>query len=180
MRFVSPEAFFRFTAINPVRNYYEILLENTPVCLYFDIEHYSNGPEDDDKLDKLIPLVQKYTRTQWDVLETADLNPVITTTSRYSGEKFKHSFHAVFPSIGFSRNNDILKSFAQHVSSLPELHRLSAKGESMPIIDTKVYSRSQVFRIVESWKFTDTLASYRRVVEIHGHTSYRRCSALPT
>ena len=26
----------------------------------------------------------------------------------------------------------------------------------MPIIDTKVYSKNQVFRIVESWKFTDT------------------------
>lgn len=158
MRFASPEAFFRFTAINPVRNYYEILLEDTPVCLYFDIEHYSHGPRDDDKLDKLIQLVQQHARTQWDTLETADLNPVITTASRYSGGKFKHSFHAVFPSIGFSRNNGILKSFAQHVSSLPELQGLSAKGEPMPIIDTKVYSRNQVFRIVESWKFTDTPA----------------------
>jgi hypothetical protein len=106
----------------------------------------------------LIPLVQQYARTQWDALETADLNPVITTASRYSWEKFKHSFHAVFPSIGFSLNNGIIKSFAQHFSSLPELQGLSAKGEPMPIIDAKVYSRNQVFRIVESWKFTDTPA----------------------
>jgi hypothetical protein len=27
----------------------------------------------------------------------------------------------------------------------------------MPTIDTKVFSKNQVFRIVESWKFTDTL-----------------------
>lgn len=119
---------------------------------------YSHGPQDDDKLDKLIQLVQQHARTQWDALETADLNPVITTASRYSGGKFKNSFRTVFPSIGFSRNNGILKSFAQHVSSLPELQGLSAKGEPMPIIDTKIYSRNQVFRIVESWKFTDTPA----------------------
>jgi hypothetical protein len=33
MRFASPETFFRFTVINPVWNYNEILLEDTPVCL---------------------------------------------------------------------------------------------------------------------------------------------------
>ena len=130
MRFASPEVFFRFTVIKPVRNYYEVLLEDTPVCLYFDIEHYSDGSQ---------------------VLETDDLDPVITTASRHSGGKFKHSFHAVLPSIGFSRNNGILKSFVKHVSSLPELQGMSAKGEPIP----KVYSRNQVFRIVESWKFTD-------------------------
>jgi hypothetical protein len=47
MRFANPKAFFRFTAIKPVRNYYEILLEDTPVYLYFDIEHYSDDPQDD-------------------------------------------------------------------------------------------------------------------------------------
>jgi hypothetical protein len=31
MRFASPEAFFQVTGIKPVRNYYEVLLEDTPV-----------------------------------------------------------------------------------------------------------------------------------------------------
>ena len=76
-----------------------------------------------------------------------------TTASRQSGALFKHSFHIVFPTIGFHRNNGALKKFVQSLAALPQLQGYDKDGQPMPIVDSKVYSRNQVFRLTESWKF---------------------------
>jgi hypothetical protein len=41
------------------------------------------------------------------------------------------------------------------IALLPELQGLNIKGVASSVIDTKVYSRNQTFRIVESWKSHD-------------------------
>ena len=153
-----------------MRNYYESLLEDAPLYLYFHKEHYVNGPHDDDELDRVTPLVHHNVRTlvclfydhskismvrsniPYDLknssvgsLETTDLDPVITTDSIYSGEKFKHSFHAVFPSIEFSRTmgySSRLLSMSPHFQSCKFWQGTNTKDETMSIIDTKVYPRN--------------------------------------
>ena len=97
--------------------------------------------------------MQRLASVRWIELEQVNLNPVITTASRQAGALFKHSFHIVFPTIGFSRNNGVLKNFVQGLAALPELQGYGKDRQMMSIVDTKVYSRNQVFRMIESWKF---------------------------
>ena len=153
LRFPDPETFFRATARSSTRNFYELLPENSPVCLYLDCEHYTATRAEDNKLDIIVTTVQRLALARWIELEQVNLTPVITTASRQSGALFKHSFHIVFPTIGFSRNNGVLKIFVQGLAALPELQGYGKDGQSMSIVDTKVYSRNQVFRMTESWKF---------------------------
>ena len=56
---------------------------------------------------------------------------------------------------------------------------MSAKGEPIPIIDTKVYSRNQVFHIVESWKFTDKPAK-DTVLRFHPEREHCMANILST
>ena len=153
LRFPDPETFFRSTARSSMRNFYELLPENSPVCLYLDCEHYTATRVEDNKLDMIVTTVQRLASARWSELEQVNLNPVITTASRQSGALFKHSFHIVFPTIGFSRNNGVLKNFVHVLTALPELQGYGKDGQMMSIVDTKVYSRNQVFRMTESWKF---------------------------
>ena len=121
LRFPDPETFFRATARSSTRNFYELLPENSPVCLYLDCEHYTATRAEDNKLDIIVTTVQRLALARWIELEQVNLTPVITTASRQSGALFKHSFHIVFPTIGFSRNNGVLKTFVQGLAALPEL-----------------------------------------------------------
>jgi len=57
LRFPDPETFFRATARSSMRNFYELLPENSPVCLYLDCEHYTATRAEDNKLDIIVTTV---------------------------------------------------------------------------------------------------------------------------
>lgn len=59
LRFPDPETFFRATARSSMRNFYELLPENSPVCLYLDCEHYTATRAEDNKLDIIVTTVQR-------------------------------------------------------------------------------------------------------------------------
>ncbi len=153
--FASSEEFFKWAAHLHQRCFYEILADQQPVVLYFDVEHYTKGVDSDDMLQQTIDAIQMQLQKEWAEVRPEDLQPVVMTASRPSLGRFKHSFHLLFRNIGFSCNHGILKEWVEKIALLPELQGLNRKGVASSVIDTKVYSRNQVFRLVESWKSHD-------------------------
>ena len=136
----SSEEFFKWTAHLHQRCFYEILADQQPVVLYFDVEHYTEGVDGDDKLQQTIEAIQMQVRKKWAEVRPEDLQPVVMTVSRPSLGRFKHSFHLLFRNIGFSCNHGILKKWVKKIALLPELQGLNSKGVVSSVIDTKVYS----------------------------------------
>jgi hypothetical protein len=153
--FASAEEFFKSTAHLHQRCFYEILADQQPVVLYFDVEHYTEGADGDDKLQQTIDVIKTQVRKKWAEVRPEDLQPVVMTASRPSLGRFKHSFHLLFRNIGFSCNHGILQTWVKKIALLPELQGLNRKGVASSVIDTTVYSRNQLFRLVESWKSHD-------------------------
>jgi hypothetical protein len=151
----SSEEFFKWTTHLHPRCFYEILADNQPVVLYFDVEHYTEGVDSDDKLQQTIDAIQMQLQKEWAEVRPEDLQPVVMTVSRPSLGRFKHSVHLLFRNIRFSCNHGILKKWVKKIALLPELQGLNSKGVASSVIDTKVYSQNQVFRLVESWKSHD-------------------------
>jgi hypothetical protein len=161
MIFKSHEDFFRETADEDHRNFYEIILVDKPCTLYFDIEHCTagkfneDGSPSDDKLPSTIKTICEEAKAWWLCL-AVDPSPldnvVVTTASRMTGAVFKHSYHIVFPEIGFSSNSGELKTFAKHLKNLDTMQANNIKLEPTSLIDTSVYSKDQNLRIIESWK----------------------------
>jgi hypothetical protein len=153
--FASAEEFFKWTAHLHQRCFYEILADQQPVVLYFDVEHYTEGLDGDDKLQQTIDVIKTQLQKEWAEVRPEDLQPVVMTASRPSHGRFKHSFHLLFRNIGFRCNHGILKKWVKKIALLPELQGLNSKSVASSVIDTTVYSRNQVFRLVESWKSHD-------------------------
>jgi hypothetical protein len=153
--FASSEEFFKWTAHLHQRCFYEILADQQPVVLYFDVEHYTEGVDGDDKLQQTIDVIKTQLQKEWAEVRPEDLQPVVMTASRPSHGRFKHSFHLLFRNIGFSYNHGILQTWVKKIALLPELQGLNKKGVAASVIDTTVYHRNQVFRLVESWKSHD-------------------------
>jgi hypothetical protein len=161
MIFKSHEDFFRETADEDHRNFYEIILVDKPCTLYFDIEHCTagkfneDGSPSDDKLPSTIKTICEEAKAWWLCL-AVDPSPldnvVVTTASRMTGAVFKHSYHIVFPEIGFSSNSGELKTFAKYLKNLDTMQANNIKLEPTSLIDTSVYSKDQNLRIIESWK----------------------------
>lgn len=126
MFYKSPEDFFRETADEDHRNFYEIILVDQPCTLYFDIEHctagkfINDGSPSDDKLAITIKTIREEAKARWPCLamDPSPLdNVVVTTASRMTGEVFRHSYHIVLPEIGFSRNSGELYTFAKYLQN---------------------------------------------------------------
>ena len=114
--FQSPEDYFRETTSIVNRNFYEIVWHNHPCCLYFDLEHFTESALSDSKLEATIRLLAKEIQSEWPQLQhEAIQDVVITTGSRPAKGKFKHSFHLVYPRIGFECNHGEMRKFAQRV-----------------------------------------------------------------
>ena len=138
--FASSEEFFKWAAHLHQRCFYEILADQQPVVLYFDVEHYTEGLDGDDKLQQTIDTIKKQLQKEWAEVRPEALQPVVMTASRPSNGRFKHSFHLLFRNIGFSCNHGILKKWVKKIALLPELQGLNSKGVASSVIDTKVYS----------------------------------------
>jgi len=134
--FDSHENFFRETACTTQRNFYEIILDGNPCCLYFDVEHYSqsqfneDGTPTDDKLALTVATIRAEAIAHWPAL-AADPWPldhvVVTTATRMAGGVYKHSYHLIWPHVGFRNNCGALRIFASHLSSLDTLQATNAK-----------------------------------------------------
>jgi len=171
----SPQDFFRETACMPKRNFYEIISDGNPCCLYFDVEHYSpsqfneDGTPTDDFLALILATIRAEAQAYWQAL-AADPSPldrvVVTTASRMVGGVWKHSYHIMYYAIGFRSNCGVLRAFARHLSSLDILQGKNAKMQPMSLIDTSVYSKDQNLRIIESWKYSEN-PSPEMALEFH-------------
>jgi len=83
---------------------------------------------------------------------------VLLTASRQDikSGKFKHSYHLIFPQIHLECNSGRLKQLAQKLSKHEGLQARGKNGERLGMIDSKVYSRYQNYRLVESCKKATT------------------------
>ena len=166
--FQSPEDYFRETTSIVNRNFYEIVWHNHPCCLYFDLEHFTESALSDSKLEATVRLLAKEIRSEWPHLQhEAIQDVVITTGSRPAKGKFKHSFHLVYPRIGFECNYGEMRKFAQRVAPLATLQALNDKGGAMSLLDVNVYSRDQNFRLTESWKYTTSKVTAELALRLH-------------
>ena len=159
-RFKSPQSFFQISARLPVRNFYEIIPPDTACCFYLDLEHYTPRPTDDDFLEQTLRIVREAFLRHWPDIPPICLRPApVLTASRQLPSSFKHSFHVVFPQLGFRKNHGRMREFAKDLAELPGLQALGRSGEPHSLLDPGVYNRNQNFRLVESWKFSDSPTS---------------------
>jgi hypothetical protein len=91
--FASAEEFFKWAAHLNQRCFYEILADQQPVVLYFDVENYTEGVDGDDKLQQTIDVIKTQLQKEWAEVRPEDLQTVVMTASRPSHGRFKHSFH---------------------------------------------------------------------------------------
>ena len=101
-------------------------MHDHPCCLYFDLEHFTKSELSDSKLAKTVRLLAKEIRSEWPQLQQEAIQDgVITTGSRPAKGKVKHSFHLVYPRIGFECNYGGMRKFAQLVALLPILQAVN-------------------------------------------------------
>ena len=96
-----------------------------PCCLYFDLEHYTTQPGADDKLQPTLQLIQQWSSERWDVRAQCWESVVILTASRLVPTGYKHSYHLIYPKIGFSCNHRAMRDFAREISTRAELQALN-------------------------------------------------------
>ena len=133
------------------KKYYEILVENRPMKLYFDLEFLRNmNPEKDgDSLTKdFIELVNFHVREKLDIQHFFEDVLILESFSEQ-----KYSIHLIFPKIVFANHLDC-KEFVSHIlKSLPAEDEhftvFSSNGTKKLFIDTSVYSKNQNFRIID-------------------------------
>ena len=153
--FLSHEEFFQETYAVVNRHFYEIIVADTPCCLYFDLEHYTQNDSDDSKIETALRVIQREVQKMWPKATDEVFQSVqVLTASRQSKGLYKHSFHVIYPSIGFHCNHNEMKQMAHKLALVEELKSKGSKQEEISMIDTNVYHRDQAFRLIESWKYT--------------------------
>ncbi len=151
--FADPTEFFMDTFAVVHRNYYELIPPNQPCCLYFDLEHYTAKAHDDNKLQCALEVIQQQAERRWSISTSCWETVVILTASRQVPTGYKHSFHVIYPCIGFSCNHRLMREFARDLSLMPELQALNKQGSPCSLLDVNVYNKNQAFRVIESWKY---------------------------
>ena len=158
--FADPAEFFADTYAVVHRNFYEIIQENQACCLYFDLEHYTGLATDDDQLTLAMQIIEQEGTKRWQIEPKCWASVVVLTASRVVQTGYKHSYHLVYPAIGFQRNHGALRAFARELAVMPALQAKGKRGEQLSLLDSKVYNRNQAFRLVESWKYASLDAAH--------------------
>lgn len=172
MTFPNIRAFFRETALLGTRNFYEIIPPNTPCCLYFDLEHYTATSASDNRLNSTVSAISAALADRWpDMPTTCAQHVVILDGSRSTNNSYKHSFHLIFPRIGFDCNHGQLRIMAKQLSTLPNMQACGRNGRPQSLLDAGVYTRNQNFRLVESWKFHPQPSS-EMVLRFRSHSQH--------
>ena len=152
--FESPSDFFRQTALCDVKTFHEVIEAGAWAKLYFDVEHYVSAQHDPDKIAECLAVIKErllrdFVCVQNDPAVLEDV--IILTSSRAAGDRFKHSYHLVFPQIYF-QGLVLMRNFVRTVAGDPRLQAWDSKGGEKSMIDTRVYNTNQSLRLVESWK----------------------------
>jgi hypothetical protein len=159
--FETHEAFFRETAVEEQKNFYEMIKPDAWCRAYFDIEFYEKEPGGDGGIDEIIQTIEEAMCRMWrEEMESrgeTEIKKEVLIASRHdtTANRFKHSYHVIFPEIYCEGNNDRLKDLVKTLGENPQLHRRGKAGQPMCAIDGNVYSKWQNFRMVESCKKTE-------------------------
>jgi len=117
------------------------------------LEHYTAKAHDDNKLQCALEVIQQQAECRWSISTSCWETVVILTASRQVPTGYKHSFHVIYPCIGFSCNHRLMREFARDLSLMPELQALNKQGSPCSLLDVNVYNKNQAFRVIESWKY---------------------------
>ena len=127
---------------------YDMVQANTPVAMFLDIEWEEDGEPTDggNRLGKILGAVEDSIVA---LLGIDEPKYYLLRASRRKGDKYKHSYHAHYPSLVF-KNIRILHSFMfkllERVYGFPlDKHFLFA--EEKPVIDCGVYNKWRPFRL---------------------------------
>jgi hypothetical protein len=159
--FDTHEAFFRETAVDEQKNFYEMIKPNAWCRAYFDIEFYEEKEGGDGNIEEIIQTIEETMRSMWQAEMSngggRELRKEVLMASRQdlAAKRYKHSYHVIFPEIYCEGNNDRLKELVKTLGENPQLQRRGKAGQPMCAIDGNVYSKWQNFRMVESCKKTE-------------------------
>lgn len=154
------------------RHFYELIRENAPARLYFDIEFETQFNPNVDGLAALRLIVTLLYESLAQELGLTALKREMIDLRSSSTAKFSH--HLVLPNVVFVNNVDmglyvkhfvltIYQKLKQEHDAIPQetktelslfeqLYPLNADGEHRPMIDTAVYTKNRNFRLWKSSK----------------------------
>jgi hypothetical protein len=159
--FDTHEAFFRETAVDEQKNFYEMIKPNAWCRAYFDIEFYEEKEGGDGNIEEIIQTIEETMCSMWQAEMSngggRELRKEVLMASRQdlAAKRYKHSYHVIFPEIYCEGNNGRLKELVKALGENPKLQRKGKTGQPMCAIDKNVYSKWQNFRMVESCKKTE-------------------------
>ena len=131
------------------KNYYELITEEKPVKLFFDIEFNT-----DENI--VLPLFnEKLGEFYKKMFDEELVKPFVL----YGGIKKHHnelSLHYIYNTNKYFKNNITLKCFIQefiiYIKGIKDLKYINYKGTEKYIFDTSVYNRNQCFRLYNQSK----------------------------
>ena len=157
----TPEHFLDTFSRTQIRCFYEIVREGLPCKGYLDLEASAGDLTQEEGNDML-----RRTTLAWETLvaqrwpECFERHPqarqfVVLNGGRSTGGGWKVSFHVVFPWLSFPSNDGDLRQLGTALSRDPALQYTNKKGESVPFVDSGVYSANRLIRTALSCKLVD-------------------------
>ncbi|TMS37680.1 hypothetical protein L596_004564 [Steinernema carpocapsae] len=141
------------------RHFYEVLPEDVPCRLYFDLEYYrSNNRKHSDALilDEFCSSCAEFTNEKLILPETLSVEKDFFILDSSNEDKFSSHVIVHLPGGSLFRSNICMKAFVEELSRrLLESDRavvLNANSERVPLCDMAVYSKNRCFRLYLSSK----------------------------
>jgi hypothetical protein len=134
--FETHEEFFRETAVDVQKNFYEMIKPNAWCRAYFDIEFYEEKEGGDGNIEEIIQTIEETMCRMWQAEMSnrgeRDLRKEVLTSSRHdlAANRYKHSYHVIFPEIYCEGNNDRLKELVKVLVENPTLQRKGKEGQT--------------------------------------------------
>ena len=156
----SASAFWEFYKRLPLekKNHYEVLVEGSPVKLFFDLEFWKQNNSEKDGLEMIEYLVTAVSKTLNEKHSIKSRPDDVLSLDSSSSEKFSCHLifqQCVFPNIGKCKdfvtellNSLNLKEVEDHLLKVQD-----REGNTKLFIDLSVYSKNRNFRLLGSSKF---------------------------
>ena len=168
----EPNAFWAWYIHQDPKNYYEVLIHEKKVKLFYDLEFsiQLNGAKNHQEMTKkFMQLIIQYLESVHGATEPGR-NVVVLNSS----DAVKYSFHLVFPSIIFEDIRQIKTFNLQMMSSFTEeekkLFQVQKKdGSNGSFVDNSVYSSHRNMRLFKSSKYNQS--RYLKIQQ-YGHKEF--------